>query len=52
VYNKIDTITIEEIDKLARQPNSVVVSEERVVSLVFQKKYSSREKNENEMCVH
>ncbi|ELU12038.1 hypothetical protein CAPTEDRAFT_149543 [Capitella teleta] len=26
VYNKIDQITIEEVDRLARQPNSVVVS--------------------------
>jgi uncharacterized protein len=26
VYNKIDTITIEEVDKLAREPHSVVIS--------------------------
>ncbi|CAD5123302.1 DgyrCDS11659 [Dimorphilus gyrociliatus] len=26
VYNKVDQITIEEVDRLARQPNSVVVS--------------------------
>lgn len=26
VYNKIDTITIEEVDRLAREPNSVVIS--------------------------
>lgn len=26
VYNKIDQISLEEVDKLARQPNSVVVS--------------------------
>ena len=25
VYNKIDQISIEEVDKIARQPNSVVV---------------------------
>ena len=25
VYNKIDQITIEEVDRLARQPDSVVV---------------------------
>ena len=25
VYNKIDQISIEEVDRLARQPNSVVV---------------------------
>lgn len=26
VYNKIDSISIEQLDKLARQPNSVVIS--------------------------
>jgi ribosome-interacting GTPase 1 len=26
VYNKIDTISIEDIDELARRPNSVVIS--------------------------
>jgi ribosome-interacting GTPase 1 len=26
VYNKVDTITLEEVDRLARQPNSVVIS--------------------------
>lgn len=26
IYNKIDQISLEEVDKLARQPNSVVVS--------------------------
>ena len=26
VYNKVDTITIEEVDKLAREPHSVVIS--------------------------
>jgi ribosome-interacting GTPase 1 len=25
-YNKIDTITIEEVDKLAREPDSIVIS--------------------------
>ena len=25
-YNKVDTISIEEMDRLARQPNSVVIS--------------------------
>lgn len=26
VYNKIDSISIEQLDKIARQPNSVVIS--------------------------
>lgn len=26
VYNKIDTISIEDVDKLAREPNSIVLS--------------------------
>lgn len=25
-YNKVDTITIEEVDKLAREPDSIVIS--------------------------
>jgi len=26
VYNKIDTLSIEEVDELARKPNSIVIS--------------------------
>ena len=26
VYNKIDTISIEDVDRLAREPNSIVLS--------------------------
>lgn len=26
VYNKIDSISLEQVDKLARQPNTVVIS--------------------------
>jgi len=33
VYNKIDSITIEQLDKLARQPNSVVISCEMDLNL-------------------
>lgn len=35
VYNKIDTITIEEVDRLAREPDSVVISCEWKLNLDF-----------------
>lgn len=33
VYNKVDTVTIEEVDALARQPNSVVISVHQELNL-------------------
>lgn len=36
VYNKIDQISIEEVDRIARQPNSVVV---RYAYFIFSTKY-------------
>ncbi|KAG6891072.1 hypothetical protein C0995_014161 [Termitomyces sp. Mi166 len=35
VYNKIDSISVEELDKLARQPNSVVISCEMDLNLDY-----------------
>ncbi|KAG5728541.1 Developmentally-regulated GTP-binding protein 2 [Termitomyces sp. T112] len=35
VYNKIDSISIEQVDKLARQPNSVVISCEMDLNLDY-----------------
>ena len=33
VYNKIDTISMEEVDRIARQPDSVVISCEQELNL-------------------
>jgi hypothetical protein len=35
VYNKIDQITMEEVDRLAREPNTVVVSCEKDLNLDY-----------------
>ena len=34
VYNKVDAISLEQVDKLARQPNTVVISCEMDLKLV------------------
>jgi ribosome-interacting GTPase 1 len=33
VYNKIDTISMEEVDRIAREPNSIVISCEKELNL-------------------
>lgn len=35
VYNKVDQISIEEVDRLARKPNSVVIRSDACVSPRF-----------------
>jgi len=36
VYNKVDSISLEQVDKIARQPNSLVISCEMDLKYVFQ----------------
>ena len=36
VYNKIDAISLEQVDKLARQDHTVVISAEQDLKYVFQ----------------
>ena len=51
VYNKIDTISMEEVDRIARTPNSVVISCELELNLDGLRKAIWEVRNKRSLCL-